>query len=229
MLPTRNGSVRLFRFAGIDVWLHWSWAVIALWAIQSRQGLYTSITWNVIEYLALFGIVLMHEFGHALACRQTGGQASQIVLWPLGGVAYVSPPFRAGAQLWSIFAGPLVNIILVPVLMFLPQVMITSGLAPSSTDFWLCYEMIQRINIGLLVFNMLPVYPLDGGQILRSLLWFLIGPRKSLLAATSLGLAGAAALIILAVTSGSIWIGIIAAFLGITCWRAFQAARQGAG
>ena len=57
----------------------------------------------------------MHEFGHALACRQVGGKANQIMLWPLGGVAYVSPPQRPGAMLWSIAAGPLVNVVLVPV------------------------------------------------------------------------------------------------------------------
>ena len=73
----------------------------------------------MLEYLALFVIVLLHEFGHALACRQVGGQADQIVLWPLGGVAYVAPPPRPGATLWSIAAGPLVNVVLVPVLTIL--------------------------------------------------------------------------------------------------------------
>ena len=61
-------------------------------------------------------IVLIHEFGHQLACRSVGGQTHDIVLWPLGGVAYVSPPQRPGAQLWSIAAGPLVNVILFPIL-----------------------------------------------------------------------------------------------------------------
>ena len=75
---------------------------------------YSSIGWNVAEYLALFLIVTIHEFGHALACRQVGGQANQIVLWPLGGVAYVNPPQRPGATLWSIAAGPLVNVVLAP-------------------------------------------------------------------------------------------------------------------
>ena len=65
---------------------------------------------NVLEYLALFGIVLLHEFGHALACRQVGGTADRIMLWPLGGVAYVNPPSRPGATLWSLAAGPLVNV-----------------------------------------------------------------------------------------------------------------------
>jgi Zn-dependent protease len=104
MLRTRNNSIRLLRFAGLEVFLHWSWFLVAAYEIQSRQGRYRSVVWNVLEYLALFSIVLMHEFGHALACRQIGGTANQITLWPLGGVAYVNPPQRPGATLWSIAA-----------------------------------------------------------------------------------------------------------------------------
>ena len=105
MMPTRQGSFRLFRFAGIEVYLHWSWFLIALYGISIRAGRYSTLIWPVLEYLALFVIVLVHEFGHALACRQVGGQANQIVLWPLGGMAYVNPPQRPGAMLWSIAAG----------------------------------------------------------------------------------------------------------------------------
>src|SRR6267143_2760600 len=115
MPSARQGSIRLFRFAGIDLFLHWSWFLVAAYEIQVRAGSYSSITWNVLEYLALFLIVMLHEFGHALACRQVGGRANQIVLWPLGGVAYVDPPPRPGATLWSIAAGPLVNVALLPV------------------------------------------------------------------------------------------------------------------
>src|SRR5438105_5834840 len=109
------GSFPLFRIAGIQVYLHWAWLLVAYFEIINRVNRYQSMAWNVIEYLALFGIVLMHEFGHALACRQVGGQASRIMLWPLGGVAFVQPPPRPGALLWSIAAGPLVNVVLVPI------------------------------------------------------------------------------------------------------------------
>ncbi len=74
------------------MFLHWSWFVVAVFEINSRNTRYSSLTWNVLEYLALFLIVMFHEFGHSLACRQVGGAANQIVLWPLGGVAYVDPP-----------------------------------------------------------------------------------------------------------------------------------------
>src|SRR3954469_19253408 len=116
MLPTGQGSLKLFRLAGIQVYLHWSWFLVAWYGIQTRRGAYTSLRWNALEYVCLFLIVLMHEFGHSLACRSVGGKADQIVLWPLGGVAYVNPPQRPGAMLWSIAAGPLVNVVLAPVL-----------------------------------------------------------------------------------------------------------------
>ncbi|MGC1788369.1 MAG: hypothetical protein WA718_16650, partial [Terriglobales bacterium] len=100
-MPTgRQGSIRLFRFSGIDVFLHWSWFLLAFYEINARKGNYSSIGWNIAEYLALFFIVTLHEFGHSLACRQVGGQSDRIVLWPLGGVAYVNPPPRPGATLW---------------------------------------------------------------------------------------------------------------------------------
>src|SRR5215471_8589608 len=116
MTPTRDGSLRLFRFAGVNVYLHWSWFLLAAYEMMQRRQHYSSLVFNALEYLSLFGIVLLHEFGHSLACRQVGGRADQIVLWPLGGVAYVAPPQRPGAMLWSIAAGPLVAVALFPVL-----------------------------------------------------------------------------------------------------------------
>ena len=180
----RQNSIRLFRFNGIDLSLHWSWFLVAAYEISGRQKAYSSITWNVLEYLALFLIVMLHEFGHALACRQVGGVANQIVLWPLGGVAYVNPPQRPGATLWSIAAGPLVNVALVPILKILGHLMRSLGLAQAMPNAFLLLRSVALINLGLLIFNMLPIYPLDGGQILRSLLWFAMGRARSLMAAT---------------------------------------------
>src|SRR6266436_9741899 len=116
MTKLRQGSIRLFNLAGVDVFLHWSWFLVAVYEVQSRNTRYSSVAWNIVEYLGLFLIVTLHEFGHAMACRQVGGTANQIVLWPLGGTAYVDPPPRPGATLWSIAAGPLVNVALLPLL-----------------------------------------------------------------------------------------------------------------
>ena len=192
MPSTRQGSVRLFQFAGINVFLHWSWFLVAVFEINGSTRRYSSLTWNVIEYLSLFLIVMLHEFGHALACRQVGGRADTIVLWPLGGVAYVDPPPRPGATLWSIAAGPLVNVALLPVLIVLVRLSRSSGCALAAPDAYGLLRALLFIDVGLLIFNMLPVYPLDGGQILRSLLWFVLGRARSLMVATIIGFVGAA-------------------------------------
>src|SRR5271166_5937207 len=146
MPSSRQGSIHLFRFADIDVFLHWSWFVVAVFEINARAGKYSSITWNVLEYLALFLIVLLHEFGHALACRQVGGRANRIVLWPLGGVAFVDPPPRPGATLWSIAAGPLVNVALVPILWLAVTVSRSAGMAATAPDLFQLLQMIFLIN-----------------------------------------------------------------------------------
>lgn len=225
MLSARKGSIRLFAFSGIDVFLHWSWFLVAAFEIQNRKGRYSSLTWNVVEYLALFLIVLLHEFGHALACRQVGGTAGQIVLWPLGGVAYVNPPSRPGATLWSIAAGPLVNLALLPLLYVAVMLSRSLGWAQTMPDLFHLLRTVFYLDLVLLVFNMLPIYPLDGGQILRSLLWFVIGRARSLLVATILGLGGVAGFIGLAFWMHSVWYAAIAVFMLTNCWSGLKRAQ----
>ncbi len=226
MPSSRKGSFHLFRFSGIDVFLHWSWFLVAAYEIQTRKGSYSSVTWNVLEYVGIFLIVMLHEFGHSLACRQVGGLADTIVLWPLGGVAYVAPPPRPGATLWSIAAGPLVNVALEPIFLIILFVGDSAGWARTSPDLYqLVWMFAWRINLGLLIFNILPVYPLDGGQILRSLLWFVLGRARSLMTATILGLLGAAGFITYAVLKQDAWLGIISFYLLINCWSGFKQAQ----
>jgi Zn-dependent protease/predicted RNA-binding Zn-ribbon protein involved in translation (DUF1610 family) len=225
MTPTRQGSFHLFRFGGIDVYLHWSWFVVAAYIVTQRTRAYSSIAWNAAEYLALFLIVLLHEFGHALACRQVGGRADQIVLWPLGGVAYVDPPPRPGANLWSIAAGPLVNVVIIPVLATARALGGSLGWFDGAPDAYVLVRTVWYINIGLLVFNLLPIYPLDGGQILRSLLWFVVGRARSLLVASLIGFVGVAALIVLALWAQEVWLGILCVFILLNCWGGLLHAR----
>jgi Zn-dependent protease len=208
-----SGSIRLFRLAGIQVFLHFSWFLVAAYQVQSRVAGYHSRVWALYEYLALFAIVLMHEFGHALACRQTGGIADRIVLWPLGGVAFVSPPRRPGAVLWSIVAGPLVNVVLAPVLWLLLLFATQQGWRYDAPDAYRFLSAVQFVNLGLLIFNILPIYPLDGGQILRALLWFPFGEIRSLQVASAIGLLGGALLAAYALYLSSIWVGVLAFFL----------------
>lgn len=232
-MPTRGGSFKIFTLFGIGVYVHWMWFLVAAYMVQYRTREYSSMIWNVVEYLALFLIVLIHEFGHQLACRSVGGKTHDIVLWPLGGVAFVSPPQRPGAQLWSIAAGPLVNVVLVPLLSVLAMVSSQLGWPETNPNAHQLIQTIWYINIGLLIFNMLPVYPLDGGQILRSLLWFPFGRANSLMAASIIGFVGVAGLLLLAVVSlftlpdktNAVWTALVAAFILMNCWSGLRQAQ----
>jgi len=226
MLRNAQGTFRLFRVKNIDVYLNWTWFLVAVFEIQARRGSYTSVIWNVLEYLALFAIVLTHEFGHALACRSVGGTADTIMLWPLGGVAYVNPPQRPGATLWSIAAGPLVNVALLPVFGGIFAFARLNQWQFSMPDLYQFSYAILWTNVVLLVFNILPIYPLDGGQILRSLLWFPLGRARSLMIASVLGFFGVAGLVLLAVAEQSVWTFLIAAYAGLNCWNGFKAAQN---
>ena len=214
----------MFRLFGITVYLHWAW-FIAIWYFVSQAKGYSSPVWSVLECLSLFGIVLIHEFGHQLACRSVGGQTHDIVLWPLGGVAYVSPPQRPGAQLWSIAAGPLVNVILFPLLLILWRFGKSLGWEDTNHDAYNFVFTLFLINTTLLIFNMLPIYPLDGGQILRSLLWFLFGRANSLMAASIIGFVGVAGLILFALWIGDTWLIILSVFIVLNCWGGLTQAR----
>ena len=224
MTPSRSGSLHFFTFRGIDVSIHWMWFLVAAYQIQYRSRSYGSPIWNVYEYLALFGIVLLHEFGHSLACRQVGGTANRIVLWPLGGVAFVSPPQRPGAILWSIAAGPLVNVALIPV--FLLALGYVRASTWASADLIECVRMLRNINYGLLLFNMLPIYPLDGGQILQALLWFVMGRARSLFVVTIIGALAGLGVLYWAWETQSLWTGLIGLFILIQCKSGFLLSRQ---
>jgi Zn-dependent protease len=223
-----DGAFRLFTVFGLDVFLHWSWFLLAavyVYFYSNQPGsIFSSPVWHLLVFVTLFGIVTLHEMGHALACRSVGGVANTIVLWPLGGIAFVRPPNRPGAVLWSIAAGPLVNVALVPV-----TIVACAAAGVNTTDFaalgnFKSYVLaITLINLILLIFNMLPVYPLDGGQVLQSILWFFIGRSKSLLVVAYIGMGGAVLIAATALAIGHTMLVIIAAFLG---WQAYNGLRM---
>lgn len=229
-MPFQSGSLRLFRLLGVTVYVHWSWALFAIFEIWRRSQPEEPggvpefpLYFHVALYLSLFGIVLLHEYGHALACKSVGGKAERIVLWPLGGLAFVQPPPRPGAVLWAIAAGPLVNVVLLP-LTILPVVLLGIwplqwGAGGLGSQFLL---LLALMNLVILAFNMLPFYPLDGGQILRSLLWFVCGPGLSLVIAASIGIAGAGLLALVALFMGAPFMALVVAFMGFQCLAAVR-------
>jgi Zn-dependent protease len=166
----------------------------------------------------LFGTVLLHEFGHALSCKAMGGIAERIILWPLGGIAFVSPPMNPWAWLVTTACGPLVNAVLWPLFWWIN----TYGLpmiAPSLSDTALAYLVVicgamEWINKALLLFNLIPAYPMDGGRLLQEILWFIVGYAKSLHIAGMIGTVAGGALVLLGLGAGPIRIPIVDFTLG---------------
>jgi Zn-dependent protease len=226
MRQIAGGSFPLFQVFGIQVYIHWSWFVAALIQYQIGRDMYGGVLWHVLTYLTLFAVVLLHEFSHALACKSVGGRADRIVLWPLGGIAFVQPPARPGPVLWSIAAGPLVNVVLVPVTLGLVAALgssIHTGQLHQMNDVQAFVGWVAVMNLALLLFNLLPVYPLDGGQIVQALLWFVIGRAKSLMVVAIGGLAIGAAAAAFFLYKNEVWLALICGFV---CWQSWIALTQ---
>jgi Zn-dependent protease/CBS domain-containing protein len=170
-------SFRLGRIAEIEFGVNWSWLVVfalIVWTLASgifpstNPGLSkgTHIAMAIVAALFFFLSILLHEFGHALQARREGIEIDGITLWLFGGVARFKGSFRsAGAEFRVAIAGPLVSLALGGLFVLIALI---NGL-PSAVDgvaSWLGY-----INITLLVFNLIPAQPLDGGRVLHAALW----------------------------------------------------------
>jgi Zn-dependent protease/CBS domain-containing protein len=170
-------SISLGRVAGIRIGLHWSWLVVfglLVWTLSEtvfpRQnpgladGDYRAMA--VAAAVLLFVSLLLHELGHALQARREGMEIDGITLWLFGGVASFRGAFPGpGAEFRIATAGPLVTLVLGAAFALFAALAALPEPAEGVT-FWLAY-----INLSLLVFNLLPALPLDGGRILRAALW----------------------------------------------------------
>lgn len=223
---TLAGSFKLFRVLGITVYLHYLWFVLIVFHVMYRRGVgvYSHWGWNLAEILSLFLIVLLHEFGHALACRSVGGRADTILLWPLGGIAFVQAPHRPGANLWSIAAGPLVNVLLVPVTFLAVYTAQMPGV-DASDDLVSLLVSIAIMNMAILVFNLLPIYPLDGGQIMQSILWYFVGFARALRFVAVVGVIAAVLIGAAAIWQGEYFMLILTLFIGWQSVRGYKIAR----
>jgi len=176
-----NPTFQLGRIAGIRISANWSWLIVfalIVWSLAVAvfpsqnpgfsDGQYVAMA--VVAAVLFFASLLLHELGHALQARREGVEIEGINLWLFGGVAQFKGGFpSAGAEFRIAIAGPLVSLalgilfVLVAVLAGLPD-------AVDGVTAWLGYT-----NLILLVFNLLPALPLDGGRVLRSALWHFRG------------------------------------------------------
>ncbi|MGH2920881.1 MAG: site-2 protease family protein [Gaiellaceae bacterium] len=220
-------SIELGRIFGIRIGINWSWLVVfalILWTLASgifpetNPGLSdgTYLAMAIVASVLFFSSLLLHELGHAVQARREGMEIDGITLWLFGGVAKFKGMFpSAGAEFRIAIAGPLVTLALG--LLFAVGAWLISG--QESVDAvvaWLGY-----INLMLLVFNLLPALPLDGGRVLRSALWRVRGDfRSATRVAAGVGrgfafllIAGGVALLIFQGSFSGAWLAFIGWFL----------------
>jgi Zn-dependent protease len=230
-----NGSFRVARIFDINVRVHVLFLIFIVFQLFQARDWQTELTFLTL----LFGIVLLHEFGHCFGARLVGGYADNILMWPLGGLAYAHAPIRPWPQFVTVAAGPLVNVILcaisAAVLLVATEGRVRFNLLPIARGIdamapgpvWLDYVAVfYEVNFFLLGFNLLPIYPMDGGQLLHTILWPFFGLQRSTILACQIGLVGAALLGYWGLQREGmlLWIAI---FGGFVCWQQMRAAQAG--
>jgi Zn-dependent protease/predicted transcriptional regulator len=168
-------SWRIGRIAGIDVYVHWTFLLLLGWVAfvhYQAHGDLNEALGGLVFILALFGVVVLHELGHALTARRYGVRTRDITLLPIGGVARLERiPDDPKQELLVALAGPAVNVALAAAI-YLALAM-GRGLAPVDQSMDVSSGFFDRlfwVNVFLAVFNMLPAFPMDGGRVLRALL-----------------------------------------------------------
>src|SRR5436190_6147959 len=254
MRDPMSWSLPLGRLFGINLKMHWLFPVVALGlilrvALQKDPRPFPEGAW--IDMAVIVGMlalsVLLHEFGHCFGARLVDGDANEILIWPLGGLAYCDVPHTARANFITVAAGPLVNLLLCvgSVLGFL---MLTEfSLRPA----WNLFEAPLRVENGgaiqlltwdgaaanraevgvlllarffwvnwlLLLVNLLPGFPMDGGRLVQCLLWPRYGFRQAMLTAIFIGFIAAIVVGLAAIILNELMVLCLALFIFVTCWQ----------
>jgi len=229
------GSLRLGRIAGIDIYAHLSWFIILVlltwslasgWFAQLFPGWATTTYWIVafISALLLFGCVLVHELAHALVAQASGLTVRNITLYVFGGVAHIEEDMkRSGVEFRVAIAGPIASFLLAGVAFLLVLPLRGSN---ASAEAALDYLAVANFLLG--AFNLLPGFPLDGGRVLRSIIWKVTGNfKKSTRIASSVGQACAYVFILLGIIgffTGNFFNGLWVVFVGWVLLSAAQTA-----
>lgn len=216
-------SYRIATIRGIDLKVHVTFAVLVLivasnWASLGPVG----VAFGAGLIVLLFACVTLHEFGHAIAAQHYGIPVKEIVLLPIGGIAFLGRAARDPMQeLVIATAGPAVNVaiiaLLAPVLYVLgeplsaaPALLRPGGATPSLTE---ALHWLLGANISLVLFNLIPAFPLDGGRILRGLLGLRMEWSRATAWSTSIGQGLAMAMGAWGFMQGNLMLGIIAAMV----------------
>ena len=202
--------------AGIRIRIHFLFFLYVFHQVWVNQA--TGVAFAIAFIAGIYFCILLHEFGHALSARWCGGDADEILIWPLGGLAYCRPPCHPTPHLITTLGGPLVTLVLwgllTPAAYFLrPDSFV--GLPGVHLWSWRFLDALAHANGFLLLFNMVPAFPMDGGRILRDTLWHFTPIQKANRIASVVGILACICLIAWGVAYNQemmIFIGLFAFF-----------------
>jgi Zn-dependent protease/predicted transcriptional regulator len=223
-----RSQIKLGRIFGIEIGLHYSWFLIALLIVFSLSSQFhtSNPQWGdgVILSLAVatailfFVSLLLHELGHSIVARSNGLPVKEITLFALGGVSQIEKnPTSARLEFWIAFVGPLTSAAIGGICLLAAR-----AVGGTSSDPWMAMLLwLGYINLTLAAFNLIPGYPLDGGRVLRAIIWWKTGNAdRSTRAAAKTGQAVAFAFIAFGIFQffggagvGGLWIAFIGWFL----------------
>ena len=210
-------SFRIGRVAGTDIKVHVTFLLLLVWAaVASYQqtGAAAAVDFTLF-LLALFGCIVLHEFGHILMARRFGVRTPDVILLPIGGVARLERiPEEPRQELLIALAGPVVSLGIAGALFILATLL---GLHPSLHDPFIDHQpfvvRLMAVNLYLLLFNLLPVFPMDGGRVLRAVLAHRVGLMRATRIAGGIGQVAAVAMGIFGFTVGAPMLMLVALFV----------------
>jgi Zn-dependent protease/predicted transcriptional regulator len=230
-----RSELKITRISGVDLAVHYSWLLIAVLITVSLASHFHEVNrhWSMAEVwvvavltgVLFFASIVLHELSHALVARKRGLPTRRITLFALGGMAQIErEPQDATSEFWMAIVGPLTSVIIGVALLALAYALGWQWQVWPATPAQAILVWLGYINVTLAAFNMIPGFPLDGGRVLRAIVWWIVKDTvRATRIAGGIGRLVAAAFmvygVLLFLTRGrfdGLWLGIIGLFL----WQA---------
>jgi Zn-dependent protease/CBS domain-containing protein len=194
-----KAQIKLFKVFGIQIGLHYSWLLIAVLIAFSMAGQFAAtnprwsggVIWSlaIVTTILFFATIVIHELSHAAVAKARGLPVRSITLFALGGVAQIEKEASdARTEFWMAVAGPITSAIIGAICLGAAFLLGWSPLRDQQSPLTAMLGWLGAINLTLAVFNMIPGFPLDGGRVLRAIIWWITGdPAKAIRIASSIG------------------------------------------
>lgn len=241
-------SFPIGRLFGILIRVHWFFPIVALALIFRASKDAPTDAWQdaTVVMVLLFLVILLHEFGHCLFAHWMNGEAREVLLWPLGGLAAVDVPHTPRAHFWTAFGGPAINLVICAVAALVLGLAFETPLQPPWSPFWggiryeasgtmfltawngedfvtqnqliLLFARLFFVSWALFLLNVVLVgFPLDGGRMLQAVMWPYAGYRQSMVYAVYTGFGVAALLCLVCLWWNEVLLLFLAFYIFTSC------------